>query len=172
MGDDLAARAVGIFRSRLETLAALMARAEQQWTAQERVLADLAAARLAPDMHPLPYQIVFTCNQPREFVAWSKGETYAQPDPESLDWDDLKAHVTTTIESLAHVGTLPDEKRIEIPPMDAHLLLTAQRYVDEWLLPNFYFHLVTAYGLLRMSGVELGKADYMAHLIGDLRPNG
>jgi hypothetical protein len=37
-------------------------------------------------------------------------------------------------------------------------------YVDEWLLPNFYFHLFTAYDLLRREGVRIGKADYMAHL--------
>ena len=52
-----------------------------------------------------------------------------------------------------------------------HMVLPAQRYLDDWLLPNFYFHLTTAYALMRMKGVPLGKADFMAHLIADLRPD-
>lgn len=38
-------------------------------------------------------------------------------------------------------------------------------YVHEFLLPNFYFHLVTSYAILRQMGVTLGKADYMMHLV-------
>jgi hypothetical protein len=38
-------------------------------------------------------------------------------------------------------------------------------YVNEFLIPNFYFHLVTAYDILRMAGVPIGKRDYMLHLV-------
>lgn len=38
-------------------------------------------------------------------------------------------------------------------------------YVNEFLIPNFYFHLVTAYDILRMAGLPIGKADYMVHLM-------
>ena len=43
-------------------------------------------------------------------------------------------------------------------------------YVDDWLVPNFYFHFVTAYAILRREGVALGKIDYMAHLAPLVRP--
>ena len=38
-------------------------------------------------------------------------------------------------------------------------------YINDFLIPNFYFHLVTAYDILRMSGLDLGKPDYMTHLL-------
>ena len=57
------------------------------------------------------------------------------------------------------------EKRVDLMH-GMFMVLSGRDYVDEWLLPNFYFHLVTAYDLLRREGVQIGKADYMAHLHG------
>ena len=48
--------------------------------------------------------------------------------------------------------------------------LTAEQYVRDWALPQFYFHVMTAYAILRAQGVELGKADYVAHMFAYLRP--
>jgi hypothetical protein len=48
--------------------------------------------------------------------------------------------------------------------------LTAEQYVRDWALPQFYFHVVTAYAILRAHGIELGKADYVAHMFAYLRP--
>ena len=48
--------------------------------------------------------------------------------------------------------------------------LTAEQYVRDWALPQFYFHLMTAYAILRAEGIELGKADYVAHMFAYLRP--
>ena len=44
------------------------------------------------------------------------------------------------------------------------LPISGQDYIDEWLTPNFYFHFVTAYDILRAEGLAIGKADYMSHL--------
>ena len=48
--------------------------------------------------------------------------------------------------------------------------LTAEQYARDWALPQFYFHLMTAYAILRANGVDLGKADYVAHLFPTIRP--
>lgn len=48
--------------------------------------------------------------------------------------------------------------------------LTAEQYVRDWALPQFYFHVMTAYAILRSEGVDLGKADYVAHMLPYLRP--
>ena len=48
--------------------------------------------------------------------------------------------------------------------------LTAEQYVRDWALPQFYFHVMTAYAILRAQGVELGKADYVGHMFAHLRP--
>ncbi|MEM8614014.1 MAG: DUF1993 family protein, partial [Cyanobacteria bacterium P01_H01_bin.105] len=42
-------------------------------------------------------------------------------------------------------------------------------YIDDFLIPNFYFHMVTAYDILRMAGVPIGKRDYMMHLVPSLK---
>jgi len=47
--------------------------------------------------------------------------------------------------------------------------LTAEQYVRDWTLPQFYFHVMAAYTILRAQGVALGKADYVAHMFPYLR---
>lgn len=42
--------------------------------------------------------------------------------------------------------------------------MTSEQYVRDWAMPQFYFHVVTAYSILRNAGVDLGKADYVAHM--------
>ncbi len=53
---------------------------------------------------------------------------------------------------------------LEIPGFPT-LKISGQDYIDEWLTPNLYFHLVTAYDILRAEGLAIGKADYMSHLL-------
>ena len=48
--------------------------------------------------------------------------------------------------------------------------LTAEGYVRDWALPQFYFHLMTAYAILRANGVPLGKIDYVPYMMRYLRP--
>ena len=47
---------------------------------------------------------------------------------------------------------------------------SAEQYVRDWALPQFYFHVMTAYAILRAQGVALGKADYVTHMFGYVRP--
>jgi hypothetical protein len=65
-------------------------------------------------------------------------------------------------------GVFGRDKRIDLPA-GRFISLPGQLYVEEWLMPNFYFHFVTAYDILRHGGVQIGKADYMAHLAGHVR---
>lgn len=48
--------------------------------------------------------------------------------------------------------------------------MTGEQYARDWALAQFYFHLVTAYAILRGEGLELGKADYVPHMFAYLRP--
>jgi hypothetical protein len=174
MSDDLAQRAAKIFRTRLQSLSNWMGKAEAKLSGTEGAITALMAARMAPDMYPFPNQIVFTCNQPHEFLAWCQGGNYTPPDPTTLHWLALKDHVAQTIAALdsaveAGIAAMPD-KHIDLMGQ-AHIDVSGQRYVDDWLMPNFYFHLVMAYALLRNHGVDVGKVDYMTHLAADVRPN-
>ena len=64
---------------------------------------------------------------------------------------------------------LDRDKRVELVN-GMHLILAGNLYIDEWLMPNFYFHLVTAYDILRREGIDIGKKDYLAHLAPHIRP--
>lgn len=145
----------------------------------------LLTARLAPDMFPLATQIRFACVQAHEGIA-------------RLRQQPLPAAATTLLEegrnAAEHPGSLAEarariaetlaavEAAAAMPAIDpatpiAHALpqgmifdLTAEQYARDWTLPQFYFHLMTAYAILRAQGVELGKADYVAHMFAYLRP--
>ena len=80
---------------------------------------------------------------------------------------ELKARIQKTLDYLDSVpaesvdGT--EDKDITFPiGRDKTRTMKAEAYLKHWVLPNFYFHITTAYAILRHNGVELGKADYLA----------
>jgi len=168
-------RIIEVFTTRLQTLDRLLDIAEAQWREKARDPASILTARLADDMVPFPYQIVYACNQPNHFAAWCAGTAPPQTDPTKLDFAGLKQHVQRAIGYLAEAtgpvddGVLARDKRIDLQA-GMFISLSGALYVEDWLMPNFYFHLVTAYDILRHEGVQIGKADYMQHLAGHVRP--
>jgi hypothetical protein len=146
----------------------------------------LLSARLTPDMFPLSTQIRFACVQAQEAVYRLKGEDFpaslgglldegrnAAEYPGSIA--DAQGRIAQTIALLE--GLAPDALDADAGTMIAHALpngmildLTAQQYARDWSLSQFYFHLMTAYAILRANGVDLGKADYVAHLFPYIRP--
>lgn len=167
-----AAPALKLIASRLTTLSALLDKAEAQWNG--RNLDELAGSRLAPDMFCLAQQIWAACTQARQFVQWCQGVNQPVSPTEMSTWEEGRAVLADTLAELdgaiAAGLTAPESKRITIAAIGLYLDLTARRYLDDWILPNLYFHVSTAHGILRMKGVEIGKGDYMAHVAGDLRP--
>ncbi len=140
----------------------------------------LMGARLAPDMFPLATQVRFACVQAYEGVS----RLMNQPFPEMVDIlrDEGRdaGHPGTLDDALARIaGTTAMLKALAPDALDrgpfdpvAHDLpngmvfdFTAQQYARDWTLPQFYFHLMIAYAILRKEGIELGKVDYVAHLL-------
>lgn len=173
MSDDVLARSIEIFTTRLQVLHRLLGLAEDQWREAGRDPEALVAARLAEDMFPLPYQIVFACNQPNELMAWCSGGTAAET-AKTLDFAGMKRHIEETIGHLDEAVKALDDSALD---RDKHIKLMAgmaldlpgRLYIEDWLMPNFYFHIVTAYDILRHEGAQIGKADYMAHLADRVR---
>ena len=136
---------------------------------------DLEAAlqqRLAPDMFPLGTQIAFACNQPRGFAQWCAGQPVENLGREVDSVALARSHISQTKQLVAGISTsdarLDEDKRIGLGP-GLYCVLPARRYVSDYLMPNFYFHITTSYAILRGLGVPLGKADYMRFLAPHVR---
>lgn len=156
------------FTSRLETLSMLLDLATVHFDNDE-----FLKLRLVEDMLPMTNQIAFACNQPHNFVQWIRDEEISHL---SSDFDtvaEAKQLIQSVVEELAELlarGTaLPEEKHLELGP-EYYAVLPANEYISDYLIPNFYFHLVIAYDILRANGVAIGKAEYMAHLRDRVRP--
>ncbi|WP_017324946.1 DUF1993 family protein [Synechococcus sp. PCC 7336] len=156
-----------LFDSRLNTLAQLIDRASLYF-ANDNFL----AFRLVEDMLPLGTQVAFTCNQPHNFAQWVRGEEVVNLDPDVKTAAQAKELISATRSALTLVDvqstTLPEGKRLDFGPQ-RYAELSGDKYVRDFLVPNFYFHLVTTYDILRANGLEIGKANYMAHLLGRVK---
>ena len=174
---------VPTYTQMLGALSAWLGKAEETLSDGARAL---LTARLAPDMFPLATQIRFACVQAQEGVFRLRQETFP-PSIEVLlnegrnaaEHPGSIAHARTRIdETLTLVKAIAaDTPGIDPATLIAHALpqgmvfdLTAEQYIREWALPQFYFHVMTAYAIMRAQGVELGKADYVAHMFAYLRP--
>jgi len=146
----------------------------------------LLAARLAPDMFPLATQIRFACVQAQEGLFRLLEQAFPPALQTLLDEGrnagerpgtlaDAQARIAETIavvEAAAATGITiaPAAPIAHALPNGMILDLTAAHYARDWALPQFYFHVVTAYSILRAQGIALGKADYASHMFAYLRP--
>ena len=127
----------------------------------------LLTARLAPDMYPLVRQVQSACDNAKFAPSRLTGkEPPAHPDTEKTI-DELKTRIRSVVEYLK--GFKPadfegaEKRQIALPWMPGKFL-TGQDYVADFALANFFFHLTTAYAILRHNGVELGKPDFIGSL--------
>lgn len=153
-----------LFNSRLTTLEHLLKSAQTHFDDSDFFL----QKRIVADMLPLGTQIAFTCNQPRNFALWCEGKPMDNLDPEVSSLTQAYEHIVHTKELLSGINA-EDEKLNEITRIDLsqglYLEIPGNAYVNDFLMRNFYFHMVTAYDILRMAGVSIGKRDYMMHLV-------
>ena len=168
----------------LRALSTWLAKAEAQMPGGE---ADaVLSARLAPDMFPLSTQVRFACVQAQEGMCRLQGRAFpdtievllnegrdAAERPGSMA--DARARIDETLSIVETLAAEAAEADPEAPI--AHTLpngmifdLTAEQYARDWAVPQFYFHVMIAYAILRREGLDLGKADYVAHMFPYLRP--
>ena len=99
-----------IFESRLDTLSHLLEVAESHFADEVKILLQ---RRIAPDMFPFATQIVFTCNQPRNFALWCAGRSPNNLNPEVASLAEARGHILSTKELLTGIDTT-DAKLLEI----------------------------------------------------------
>jgi hypothetical protein len=158
-----------IFSSRLDTLSHILDVAESHFADEVEALLQL---RIAPDMVPFSTQIVFVCNQPRNFALWCLGQSASNLNPEVSSLVEARGHISSTKELLTTIN-VGDSKLSELNRLELgqglYAELSGLSYVDDFLIPNFYFHITTAYNILRMAGIPIGKRDFMMHLVPSLK---
>jgi uncharacterized protein len=165
------------FAAVLTTLSELLDTAEKQCRDQNTDPSELLNARLAPDMYPLRVQVRFACHQARDAIArLARQEPPPRPSlDEETTFAGLRTLIRETSESVAALrpeAVVGAESRKVEMPLQAPLVLEADglHFICRWALPNFYFHVVTAYDILRHKGLTIGKRDYMTHVGPFLRP--
>ncbi len=126
----------------------------------------LVNARLAPDMYPLSRQIQIACDMAKGCAARLSGtEVPSWKDTEST-YDELVGRINKTIDFVSSVSAKDingqEERHIVVKTPKASLEFNAVQYVQNFVMPNFLFHITTAYSILRHNGVPLGKLDFMS----------
>ena len=125
----------------------------------------LVQARLAPDMYTLAGQVQTASDAAKFAAARITGIAAPSfPDTETT-YAELQARVAKTVDFLGSVERSQvdggEEREVTMKVGGAELRFSAQRYLLQFALPNFYFHVTTAYDVLRHSGVALAKRDYL-----------
>lgn len=158
---------VPIFQTTLQNLEHILSKGEAFAEARKVDPAVLTQYRLAPDMLPLTRQVLIACDAAKNGVARISGVEAPRFEDNESTFAELKARIRKTLDYLASVPAQAFEgseaRDITFPVgRDASRTMQGEAYLKHWVLPNFFFHVTTAYAILRHNGVELGKADYLA----------
>lgn len=149
----------------LENLAKIMDKAVAQAKAEDKPLSSLLEARLAPDMHPFPFQIQSASDAAKGCAArLARIEAPSMPDTETT-FPELQQRVAKTIAFLKSVSASKiagaEDREIVLKFPQGEMKFTGRDYVTGFALPNFYFHVTTAYDILRHKGITIGKMDFL-----------
>jgi hypothetical protein len=144
----------------LQALSKLIDKAEASGVPE----AQIVEGRLAPDMFPFPRQIHIATDVAKGAVARLTGQTPPSWPDDETTLSELKARVAKAI---AYVGSIPPEafegaeaRTIELKASGRDLRFDGTNFLLRFALPNFFFHVTTAYGILRAQGVKLSKPNY------------
>jgi hypothetical protein len=127
----------------------------------------LLATRIFPDMFPLSRQIQIATDQAKGGAARLAGLEVPKYEDNEKTIDELKARIAKTIAFVQSIDAAKidgtEDKDLKIPLGPTERAFKGQAYLINFVLPNFYFHLTTAYNILRHCGVEIGKRDYLGN---------
>lgn len=153
------------FTNMLRNLATILDKAQAHAAAKKIDATVLLSARLFPDMFPLTKQIQIACDHAKGAVARLAGIDNPKYEDSEQSFDDIKARIARTIAFVESVGAGKidgsEGRDISFTAGGREMKFTGMQYLLGYAQPNFYFHLVTAYNILRHNGVDVGKRDYI-----------
>ncbi len=166
MSTTLSSASLPVFIKFLGNLRHLLLKAQADVAARGYDEQALVQYRLSPDMLPFKSQICIACDAAKLCVA-RIGELDA---PKYENTENTLAELITRIDNtVAWIASVPanaldgrEAKEVTFPVgKTGSRTMTAEAYVKTWALPNMFFHITTAYNILRHNGVALGKADFL-----------
>jgi hypothetical protein len=165
--------AVDSYVPMLESLSAILDKAAAHAVGESL---DLVNARLAPDMYPLAKQVNLACYYATDGTArLAGGPAREVTESKAQTLEDLKRLIAITVSELkktdptACAGAERRDCSISIPN-GMTIEMNGLQFLQSWALPHFYFHVVTAYDILRHNGVVIGKQDYLSQVGRFIRP--
>jgi len=163
---SISTASIPVFEIGLNALSVILDKAEAHAEAKKIDPTVLLNARLFPDMFPLTRQVQIACDQAKNGAARLAGLEPPKYEDNEKTFAELKARIA---KALAYVKTLDAkaidagaERQVTFPlghNNTGHM--KGADYLNHFVLPNFYFHLTTAYDILRHCGLEVGKRDFL-----------
>lgn len=152
----------------LRNLDAILEKAQAHAAAKKIEPGVLLGARLFPDMYPLVRQVQIATDQAKGCVARLAAVEVPRYDDQEQSFDELRERLARTIAFIESFSAAQidgsEERDIALKLGGRELAFKGAAYLTGFVLPNFYFHLVTAYNILRHNGVEIGKRDFTGGL--------
>jgi uncharacterized protein len=153
------------FVNMLRNLSAILDKTQAHAEAKKIDPAALTDDRLFPDMLPMKRQVQIACDTAKGAVARLAGVDVPKHEDTEETFADLKARIAKTIDFIESVAPArlegTEDKAIHLKLGPREVDFTGMQYLLGFALPNFYFHVTTAYDILRKNGVELAKRDYI-----------
>lgn len=159
---------VPVFVRGLTNLRAILHKAQEHAVTKKIEPSVLLASRLYPDMYPLTGQIQVASDAAKMCAARLAGVESPKFDDVETTFEELYGRIDKTIaylkgfEAAQIDGT--ETRAITLKTSKAQLDFQGSAYLLQFSLPHFFFHVTTAYGILRHNGVELGKPDFLGQL--------
>lgn len=155
------------FVNTLNNLSAILDRAQAHTEARKIDPAALTSFRLYPDMFPLTRQVQIACDAAKGAVARLAGVEVPKHEDTEQTLAELKARIAKTVEFIKTIKPAQvdgsEDKEIALRLGGEDVKFKGMQYLLGFAHPNFYFHVTTAYNILRHNGVEVGKKDYIGN---------
>ncbi len=155
------------FASILRNLSTLLDKAEAHCEAKKIEPAALLQFRLYPDMFTLTRQVQIACDSAKGAVARLAGVEIPKHEDTEQSFAELKGRIASTVSFIESVkpGQVDgsEEREVVTKMRGQEVKFKGQQYLMGFAYPNFYFHVTTAYNILRHNGVELSKRDFIGN---------
>ena len=155
------------FANILRNLSGLLDKAQAHCEARKIDPAALTAFRLYPDMFPLARQVQIACDTAKGAVARLAGLEVPKHEDTEQSFAELKARIAKTLEFIDTVKPAQvdgsEGREVTLKMRSGEVKFNGLQFLLGNAWPNFYFHVTTAYDILRHNGVEIGKRDFIGN---------